>query len=217
MDTLFTILTVLGALAFSISGAMTAVDKGLDLFGVVCLGLTTAYGGGILRDLFLGRMPPWVFCEPQYILYGLGASLLVFFVALVLQEKYIRREKRLEGVNNIFDAAGLGAFIVTGTQMAMDAGYADNTVFTLFIGLLTGIGGGLLRDVFTGSIPAVFRKRIYAVAALIGSGAYYYLVRGGASSAVASVVGMLTVFGVRMAATYFRWNMPTALKTDKKE
>ena len=117
----------------------------------------------------------------------------------------------MDGINNVFDAIGLGVFSVTGVQVAEAAGQGSNLFFAVFLGLVTGIGGGLMRDVTVKEIPFVLKKRIYAVASLLGALSYCLLQRAGMGKSWSATLGMLLVFAVRMLATHFKWNLPKAL------
>lgn len=207
---IFYILEIIGTVAFAVSGAMVAVERRLDVFGVVFLGMITAVGGGIIRDLLLGRFPPAAFTNMEYVLTACAVSLAVFLVAYFADKTYFSKAKLAEDVNNIFDAIGLGAFSVSGTQIGIAAGYGDNTFLCIFLGMLTGIGGGLLRDMMSRSVPFVLRKRIYAIAAIMGAAVYYILNRNGVSSALSIFSGVGLTCAIRILATVFKWNLPIA-------
>lgn len=201
-----------GVFAFGVSGAMIAVDRKLDLFGVVFMGVTTALGGGLVRDLMLGIVPPSMFRSYSYLLTSVAASLLVFAAALYFRKFYAQNSEKIEKITNIVDAIGLGLFSVFGARTAIECGYGDNVFFCMFLGMTTGSVGGLLRDVMTGAVPAVFRKRIYAVASLGGAGLYCLLIRFGLHETYSMLTAALCVFAVRMLATKYKWNFPTAQK-----
>lgn len=210
-DLIFEAFDILGTISFAISGAMVAVKKRTDLFGVLFLGILTAVGGGILRDVLLGSFPPRAFVDGRYVAIAAGAALLLFLVARICKAHYIEKENLVDGINNVFDAIGLGVFSVTGVQVAEAAGQGDNLFFAVFLGLVTGIGGGLMRDVTVKEIPFVLKKRIYAVASMLGALCYCLLQRAGMGKSWAAALGMTLVFAVRMLATYFKWNLPKAL------
>lgn len=161
---------LIGAVAFAVSGAALAVKKGMDLFGVAMMGMTTAVGGGILRDVMLGQTPP--------------AALLVA------------------------DSIGLGIFSAHGAAIAIQAGGGDNAFLVLFMGMLTGVGGGVLRDVCCMERPYIFTKHIYACASLAGAGACLLLWSGGRSLALLVGCGVTVV--LRICAAVFRWSLPKA-------
>lgn len=208
---MFTLADAIGIITASVAGSMLAIDKKVDLFGVLLLGTISALGGGITRDVLLGTLPPVAFSSPFYIPLALGVSLLVFLLARFGRRFYQREETLIHRINNVFDAIGLGAFAVSGAAVAHAAGYGENTVLVAFVGMTTAVGGGLLRDVLLREIPFVLKKRIYAVAALVGALLYHYLVVWQAGEAVAAAAAILVVFVLRILATVFHWNFPRAI------
>ena len=206
----FSVLEVAGTISFAISGAMAALEKRVDLFGVIFLGATTALAGGIIRDVLIGKTPPSAFSNYRYMAIAAVTAAIVFLIAWLSKEHYEHYVDVVSAVNNIFDAAGLGAFTITGAKVAMGMGYMDNGFFVVFLAMVTGIGGGVLRDLMIGEIPFVLRKRIYAVASILGGIVYYQLVRYRADDMAAAFIGIGIVFGLRMLATIFKWNLPKA-------
>ena len=211
-DTLFFVVEILGTIAFAISGAMIAIDRKLDIFGVIIMGCVTACGGGILRDMILGQTPPQSFINPVYLTSAAISAILVF-----VYTKY--RHKRITDPHdlgvlklnldmplNVIDAAGLGIFSVIGVQNTINAGYGDNMFFCVFLGACTGVGGGMLRDMMSNAIPAIFRKHIYALASIIGAIVYYLLMGYGRGMAI--VVTVILVTALRVLATVYRWSLP---------
>lgn len=211
MDEIMFVLELIGAAAFAVSGAMVAIEKRADIFGVLFLAVTTALGGGVIRDVLIGRIPPVMFVSYWYLLISVVAALAVFIDAYLRSEKYKLHLDKLDAVNNIFDAIGLAVFTVSGMNAAMPV--SDNVILVLFVGMCTGVGGGMLRDVMTNTMPKVLRKRIYAVASLLGGGLYYGLRTLGVIETVAAVSGMLLIFALRLLATVYKWNLP-AVRTD---
>ena len=216
MERFIFFLEILGTMAFSLSGAMTAIRKNMDIFGVTFLGLITAFGGGILRDTLIGKVPPAFFTNYWMVLAGGIAALSVFWVARILKERYFSREYAIEHINNVFDALGLGAFAVTGAQVTMEAGFEKQWFLVLIMGLITAIGGGLLRDLMLREIPFVLNKRIYAIAALMGTAIYYGLHLLKTSEWAAASAGILATFLLRLLATHYKWNLPHAIPHTKK-
>lgn len=212
-EVFFLILEIAGTISFAISGAMAAVEKRVDLFGVIFLGITTSLAGGIIRDVVIGRVPPVAFSDYKYMAIAIVTSLIVFILARVYHEHYKDNLELINTINNVFDAAGLGAFTITGANVAMGMGYRWNGFFMIFLAMITGIGGGVLRDLMIGEIPFVLRKRIYAVASLAGGFVYYLLsVKFRMETMSAAFVGIAIVFGLRMLATIFKWNLPKAFE-----
>ena len=212
-EVFFLILEIAGTISFAISGAMAAIEKRVDLFGVIFLGITTSLAGGIIRDVVIGRVPPAAFSDYKYMTIAIISSLIVFFLAGVYHEHYKNNLELINTINNVFDAAGLGAFTITGANVALLLGYRMNGFFVVFLAMVTGIGGGVLRDLMIGEIPFVLRKRIYAVASLAGGFVYYLLyVKTSMDVTAAAFLGITVVFGLRMMATIFKWNLPKAFK-----
>ncbi|MEV1287047.1 trimeric intracellular cation channel family protein [Micromonospora sp. NPDC049679] len=193
---------LVGVAVFAASGASAAVVKRLDLFGVVFVGFVAALGGGILRDLVIGEVPPLAFADWRYAAAAALASTAVFWLHPQLA--------RLRRTVLVLDAAGLGLFTVTGTLKALGAGVPP--LGTCVIGMLTAIGGGLGRDLLTGEIPVVLRREIYAVAALAGSVAVVALEFTGYAGPVSLAAAVLLVFGVRVVALQRKWSAPVAME-----
>lgn len=215
-ETLFTALEAVGTVAFAVSGATAALQRKLDIFGVLLLGLTTALGGGCLRDLLLGKTPPVMFREPLYAIVALMTALIVFLLAWFCRGGFFGHMVLIDRINNVFDALGLGMFSVIGVQAGIAAGYAENVFLCLFLGLLTGVGGGVLRDMMSREIPMVLCRRVYAIASIAG-GAAYFLLRDPAGESAAVFAGVFTVFIIRMLATHYRWSLPRITEDSQTE
>lgn len=216
-ETVIFITEILGTVAFSISGALVAIDSKLDVFGVLFVGGVTATGGGIIRDILLGKLPPVIFSN-LYILYiALASALVLFMIAYAAKNVFTNMRAKIEHITNIFDALGLAAFSIVGTETACAAGYSDNAVFAVLLGMLTGIGGGILRDILTDSAPFVLRKHVYALASIAGCTVYYIFKLCGINAAAASLIGMTIIFAIRMLATKFRWKMPKVILDEDKK
>ena len=210
-NAIFQFCEALGTAAFAVSGAMVAIDKGTDIFGVLLMAVFTALGGGTLRDVLIGHFPPRMFTNFHYVLLSCICAVTVFIIARIFKERYIEREQLIEQVNNVFDAIGLGIFAVSGARIGMEAGFADNIFLTTFLGTTTAIGGGMLRDVLLQEMPFVLKKRVYAVAAIVGALGYALLLRMGVNGVMAYALGMMATTAVRILATVFRWNLPKAI------
>lgn len=205
--TIIFIMELIGTIAFAISGALIAVRCCLDLFGVVLVGCITSVGGGIMRDLFLGKIPPSIFSNVIFLAIAAATSIIVFIISYFNVEKFETLEKRIENINNIFDAVGLATFSIIGTELTCNAGFSDKAVFSISMGMLTGIGGGIIRDILVDKTPYVLQKHIYALASILGS-LLYFFVRLYCDRLVALIVGITTVIIIRMLATKFHWKLP---------
>lgn len=207
---LLTVVEMIGMVAFALNGALVGLKYHLDLFGVILVSVTVSLGGGVVRDLIIGRIPPAMFQDYRYLLVAVVTALLVFLAAVISRGRYHDYETKVEALANIFDALGLGAFVVVGVQAGINAGFSDNGFLLVFLGLLTGIGGGILRDLFVMRMPVVLRKHVYALPVIIGAALYLLCYRLGAPQLVTSGAVIFTVFVLRMLATYYHWNLPHA-------
>ncbi len=213
MTNLIFVLEIIGTVAFAVSGAMVGIEKRLDLLGVILCGLFTAVGGGAMRDIFMGDLPPAMFVKIVYVSTAFATCIVTFGVARVFKDKYLNNVKLINRINNVFDAIGLGVFTVGGMNAAMLNGFGDNAFFVLFLGVITGCGGGVIRDVTVNEIPVIFTKNIYALASLAGGVVYYILhLCMDAGEVIAVSAGILTVFVLRMLAARYKWNLPKALE-----
>lgn len=207
MDTFLFIIELLGTVAFAASGAMIGVEKRMDIFGVAILGVATAVGGGVIRDLVIGITPPKAFQDPIYLIVALIVSVILFFPTV--RRPLARSQKLFDSVLLVMDAAGLGMFTITGITTAIGQANCRSVLLLFFVGLLTGTGGGVLRDILAGDMPYIFRKHIYASASLAGAG-IYLLCRLVLPESAAVLVGIAAVMAIRCAAAHFEWNLPRA-------
>ena len=202
------ILEIIGTVAFAVSGAFVAIKARLDLFGVLFIGCITAVGGGIMRDILIGQTPPVIFSKLYILIIAACSALIVFVISYIYNQKFDELEKKTEHVNNFFDAIGLAAFSVMGTETAFVQGLSSNVFLAITLGVLTGVGGGVLRDILTSTTPYIFKKHVYAVASLLGASAYFILRVILDGTLIASAVGMLLILAVRMLATKYLWGLP---------
>lgn len=199
---------MVGTVAFAISGAMIAIKKRVDIFGVIVLSSMTALGGGIVRDILIGHLPPTMFSDYRYVLAAVVTSVVVFVVAYIFRDLYRRSESTVDAVNNIFDALGLGIFTVMGAKVAIGSGFTVNGILVVCLAVITGVGGGIIRDIMLKEIPFVLKKRIYAVASILGGTAYHLMYVNNVNIRIATVVAVLIVFTVRILATVFKLDLP---------
>lgn len=205
---IYFVFEIIGTVAFAVSGAMVAIKKRVDIFGVLVLGSVSALGGGIVRDILIGALPPRMFSDYRYVLTAIIVSLVVFIVAYIFRKEYQKSESVVDSINNIFDAIGLGIFTVTGAKVAIESGLTKNGILVVCLAVLTGVGGGILRDIMLGEIPFVLKKRVYAVASILGGTTYHLLVTYGVHFRVATVISVALVFIIRILATVFKWDLP---------
>lgn len=208
MTDIMIFMEILGTIAFSISGAIEAMKKKMDLLGVLVLGLVTAVGGGIVRDIIIGHLPPASFRDPANVLLALTTALIAFFVGMLLSNRKTSLHSALwNQVLLLSDAFGLGAFTVLGIQGVQAQTDYEGTAILLFVGVITGVGGGLLRDIFAGNVPYIFRKHVYATASIAGACAYLLLQKTG-HQGFAAIASMLIVVMLRLLAARYQWNLP---------
>ncbi|MBR0121861.1 MAG: TRIC cation channel family protein [Clostridia bacterium] len=208
MDEMYTLaFELLGTAAFAVSGALTAVNKKMDVLGVMILGLTTATGGGIIRDIVLGYTPPAAFRNPIYSLVALLTSLIIFLPPV--RRSIGRHETAFNNVLNVVDAIGLGIFTVIGIQAAHAETNAHGVYLYLFVGVVTGVGGGVLRDIFAGEKPSIFVEHIYATASILGA-AVCVILWEPAGRAAAMLAGLAVVIVLRVLAAFNKWDLPKA-------
>ncbi|MGN0436287.1 MAG: trimeric intracellular cation channel family protein [Wujia sp.] len=209
MGLMMVFLEILGTIAFSISGAIEAMKKEMDMLGVLVLGLVTAVGGGILRDVLMGELPPAAFQNPRNALIAIGAALAAFIVGAVISKKNKDVHSRIwDYTLLISDAVGLGAFTVLGIRYVQEQLGYDNPVLLMFVGVVTGVGGGVMRDLFAGNVPFIFRKHVYATASIAGAVVYLCLEKTGYVE-LSAVISLLLVLVMRILAARFKWNLPS--------
>lgn len=198
----FALLTVIGTVAFALSGGAVAVRAGMDWLGVIVLAVVTAVGGGTLRQLLLGEFPvSWVI-DP----WPLGVAIAAGIVVIVVGHRIPHVALDSPRAYLVADAAGLAAFTVTGTLASLAAGVSGWIAIAL--GVVTGAGGGVIRDVLARRRPLVLVGQIYALASLAGAAAVVLLADAGAPDAVTRWVGVLLVLAIRLAAIRWRWSLP---------
>ena len=202
------LLDLVGTIAFAISGAFVGIRKGMDIFGVNVLAVTTACGGGLMRDLIIGSIPPQMFRNSFFV----GVAIVVANVVFLLMYLHRHMPRKLAPLYDRmlfwFDSLGLAAFTVDGVMAGIAMGHGDNEFLVCFLGFMTAVGGGALRDVLASQMPDIFRKHIYAVAAIAGAVLMVLLLRLFESQRIAMMGGFLLVLVLRKLAAHFRWNLP---------
>lgn len=206
--TLFFIMELVGTVAFSCSGAMVAIRKKLDFLGIIVLGVITAVGGGMFRDILIGKNPPELFRNPVYVIVAVIAAILMFFIvrSRTLAQNFIQT-KVYDRLMNLLDAIGLGAFTVVGVNTALHSAYNHYVFLTIFLGVITGVGGGLLRDIMVCEIPSILKEHIYACASLVGALLYAYSMYLKIPN-IGIIVSALVVILIRVLARHYDWNLP---------
>jgi len=198
IDSFVSILDYLGTIAFAVTGASKAISHKADVFGIIVLATVVGVGGGVIRDVIFGRFPT-AFSDPIYVVLTAITGVLMFFL--------FTKMKKQMNVWLIFDAVGLGVFSILGASIAYQI-VGLNFLPMLFGGMITAIGGGILRDVFVREIPIVFVKEVYAIASIIGIVVFYTMLFFAVEIHLASIIGIVVVTGIRLLAMKYNWNLP---------
>lgn len=195
---LFTFLDLAGTFAFAISGAVAARDRGLDWFGVIAVAFAVACGGGVVRDLCIGAVPPAGLTDWRYLAVAMGAALMSIAASSLVV--------RLAQPVVLFDSLGLGMFAVTGAQKAMMFGH--NAEVAIVLGVVTAVGGGVMRDVLLNRVPVILQREIYALAALVGASIEVAGERLGWLSSARTWGALAACFALRYLSLRYKWNLP---------
>jgi uncharacterized membrane protein YeiH len=198
IDGFISILDYLGTIAFAVTGASKAIAHKADIFGIIVLATVVGVGGGVTRDVIFGRFPN-AFSDPIYITLTVVVGITMFFL-------YVKFKKKM-GIWLVFDAVGLGVFSILGASIAYQV-VGLEFLPMLFGGMITAIGGGILRDVFVREIPIVFVKEVYAIASIIGIVVFYAILSSGVDIQIASIIGIVAGTGIRLLAMKYNWNLP---------
>lgn len=213
--TLLGIFDLIGTIAFAISGAFVGIRKEMDIFGVNVLAVTTACGGGVMRDLIIGDTPPKMFRNPFYVMVAAVMANLVFLLMYLHQTM----PQKIHGVYDRlmfwFDTFGLAAFTVDGVMIGVGSGYGAKLFLLIFLGFMTGVGGGALRDIMADQMPDIFVKHIYALASIAGGISMTTLFRLTHSWKIAMIGGFFVVIILRYLAAKYNWNLPKVVQEKK--
>lgn len=222
IDAILLSIEIIGVISFAVAGAIVAIDKETDVFGVVFLSLMTCFGGGIIRDITIGRNPPAFFRELGYqVVIATAVALLVFILASVFKRQYVSNEERVLAVNNYIDALAIGIFSVSGVETCIgffaSRGESAGFLVCAVLGMMSAVGGGMIRDLILRDIPFILRKRVYALAALIGSSLYYLLAAvvfadNEVMLMLSEIFCIALVVVIRILATKLKWNLPKAIR-----
>lgn len=205
-ENLLLLFELIGTVAFSVSGAMVALSKKMDIFGVAVLGLVTAVGGGVIRDLVLGITPPKTFQNPIYAAIAIATSLIIFIPAV---RHFLSGKEVYDKIMLLMDSVGLGIFTVVGIETAYLSDQSHSIFLLIFVGVITGVGGGMIRDVLAQTTPAILVRHFYATASIIGAVICIILWNiFGQSAAV--IGGASSVLILRLLAAKYHWSLPKA-------
>ena len=204
MDLTIFIFNIIGTVAFAVSGATVAVKKRFDIFGIIVLGVTTAVGGGFIRDIVLGNVPPVALTNPIYTVIAIVSAVLAALPTI--RKRVGQNNKVFDRLMFFMDTIGLAAFTTTGVLTCFESG-AHSLFVCLFVGVVTGVGGGVLRDLFSNEPPYIFRKHIYACAAAAGAVVTHVLCSF-TYPTISMIVGFFVIAVIRFLSAYYRWNLP---------
>lgn len=211
------IMELLGTVAFAASGAMVGAGKKMDIFGICVLGVITSVGGGLMRDIILGIIPPGVFRSPVYVIIALAVSVISFAIIYINKGLAHSHIKRIYDIFMFFmDTIGLAVFTVVGVHTGVKYGYSGNIFLLVFLGTITGVGGGILRDVLAGIPPMIFVKHIYACASIAGA-VICAVLNEYTGEIISMLAGFFVVFMIRVLAAHYRWNLPRINEYGKEE
>lgn len=186
-------------MAFAVTGAFKAIEHKSDIVGIIILATITGVAGGTIRDIVLGKIPPNSLLEPTYLIITVVTGIILFFL-------YSRLKKHWN-VFLKFDAIGLGVFTIIGATFAFNI-FGLNFLAMVLAGMLTAVGGGILRDVFVNEIPLVFVKELYASASFVGVVVFYFMLVIGGELYLATIIGIILTTGLRLVAMKYNWNLP---------
>ncbi len=198
-DVFIYVLDLFGTMAFAVTGAFKAIESKADIVGIVILATITGVAGGTIRDIVLGKFPPNSIVDPTYVIITVATGVVLFFLYTKLKKHW--------NVFLKFDARGLGVFTVIGATFAYNI-FGLNFLAMVLAGMLTAVGGGILRDVFVNQVPIVFVKELYALASFVGVVIFYLILAVGADLYIASIAGIGIVTGLRLVAMKYNWNLP---------
>lgn len=190
-----------GTMAFAVTGAFKAIEHKSDIVGIIILSIITGVAGGTIRDVIIGKFPPNSISDPSYVLVSVASAAALFFLYPHLKKHW--------NVFLKFDAIGLGVFSITGATFAYNI-FGLNFLALAFAGILSAVGGGILRDVFVNEVPIIFVKELYATASFAGIVAFYLLLVGNTPLYVASISGIIITTSLRLVAMKYNWNLPRA-------
>lgn len=198
-DVFIYILDLFGTMAFAVTGAFKAIEHKSDIVGIIILATITGVAGGTIRDIVLGEFPTNSISDPAYVIITVATGVVIFFLYSHLKKHW--------NVFLKFDAIGLGVFTIIGATFAFNI-FGLNYLAMVLAGVLTAIGGGILRDVFVNEVPIVFIKELYASASFVGVTIFYLLLFAGIELYAATIAGIIIITGLRLVAMKYNWNLP---------
>ncbi|RIV30292.1 trimeric intracellular cation channel family protein [Flagellimonas lutimaris] len=201
---LYQTIDILGTVAFAISGVLVAMEKRLDLFGVLIIAFVTAIGGGTLRDLLIGNTPVGWMQDLTYV--------ITIFISVVIAIIFVNKLKYLRKSLFLFDTIGIGLYTMVGVEKGLEAGLLP--IMCIFLGTMTACFGGVIRDILCNEIPVIFRKEIYATACILGGVSYFLFIQFPVKDSYAYVAAILVVIVLRLIAVKFDVRLPNIYKKE---
>ncbi|PCR98704.1 trimeric intracellular cation channel family protein [Lactococcus fujiensis] len=212
INTIYQFLEILGTVAFAVSGTVVGINHKLDIFGILTMSAVTAVGGGIIRDIFIGVIPPSSLQSPFYIIISIIASIITMLVAVITKKRrnslsILKIRQFYDVILILSDAIGLGIFTVVGIDSGIAKGYETNSFLIIFLGVVTGVGGGMLRDIIANQVPMIFRENIYAVSCIIGGAIYVSLIPY-LNHSVNMLLAIICIVLIRLISEQKKLNLP---------
>lgn len=212
MELFFSIIEYLGVISFAISGTLFALDKKADVIGALVFSLLTCFGGGIIRDFTLGITPPKFFTDKNFFILEIvcvAVSALLFHCAFSKKMMNAITRHKHDFWLELTDAIGLAVFVVIGVDCAIEAGFGDNAMILIFSGCISSVGGGMLRDICSATIPRIFHKHVYLIPCIGGAFLYVFTKSEDVLGHVwSSILTLVLIISVRVFACIYKWNLP---------
>lgn len=221
MDIFLIIIQYVGAISFTISATIYAIHKRADIVGALVFSLLTCFGGGLMRDLILGKFPPNILVDKGYLYLALASvlvCLVIYHLAFIKKIRGFIGKHEHSFIIEFTDAIGLASFVVSGMETAISyaqEGTKQSFLIIVFAGCITGVGGGILRDICSAQIPSVFRKHIYLIPVIVAS--IFFALVYDKLEAVAIIVAIVFIIAIRILAYKFKWNLPIPKQIPEKE
>ncbi|UWX53986.1 trimeric intracellular cation channel family protein [Maribacter litopenaei] len=195
---LYSLIDILGTIAFAISGVLVAMDKRLDVFGVFIIAFVTAVGGGTLRDVLIGNTPVGWMTQPNYT--------VIIIITVILSILFAGRLKHFRKSLFLFDTIGIGLYTMIGIQKGLDAGLMP--IMCIALGIMTACFGGVIRDILCNEIPVIFRREIYATVCILGGGVYFLMLQFPVNRDIPYITGIICIIVLRLLAVKFKIALP---------
>ena len=219
MEIFFSIIEYIGVISFAISGTLFALNKKADIIGALLISVLTCFGGGMLRDFSLGIIPPNLLVNPSFWVQELvcvGVCTLLFHLSFSKRFFSLLTRHQHDFWLEVTDAIGLAVFVVVGVDYAIEAGYEDNILFLVFCGCISSVGGGMLRDICTATIPRIFCKHVYLLPCILGALLYVFTKNENVFGRVwSTILTMTLIIVVRVLACLYKWNLPRPTQFEK--